>query len=46
MIFVIDAWYLTLSLLICIGWQLGFFLIAGPCKFDKVTDLVLIKQKK
>jgi len=35
---VLDAYYLSITLLITIGYQLSFFAIAWTFKFDKVTD--------
>eukprot|EP01125_Pyxidicula_operculata_P020892 TRINITY_DN7856_c0_g1_i1.p1 TRINITY_DN7856_c0_g1~~TRINITY_DN7856_c0_g1_i1.p1 ORF type:complete len:230 (+),score=26.72 TRINITY_DN7856_c0_g1_i1:159-848(+) len=37
-IFVIDDNYVVLTLLICIGWNLLFYLFAAGFKMDKVTD--------
>ncbi|KAI0160688.1 hypothetical protein GGR57DRAFT_490334 [Xylariaceae sp. FL1272] len=37
-IHILDAYYLTITLLITIGYQLIFFLIAWTQKFDKLTD--------
>ncbi|KAK9722730.1 hypothetical protein K7432_002451 [Basidiobolus ranarum] len=37
-IFVLDQFYLALTLLVTIGYQLIFFLVAYTFKFDKVTD--------
>lgn len=36
---VLDDYYLAITLLITIAFQLIFFSIAFTCKFDKVTDL-------
>ena len=35
---VLDAYYLSITLLITIGYQLFFFSVAWTFKFDKVTD--------
>lgn len=35
---VLDDYYLAITLLITIGYQLSFFAIAWTFKFDKVTD--------
>ena len=35
---VFDDYLLILTVLITVGMQLGFFVIAAWCKFDKVTD--------
>lgn len=35
---VLDAYYLSITLLVTIGYQLFFFAIAWTFKFDKVTD--------
>jgi hypothetical protein len=38
MIYILDNYYLTISLLVTIAYQLLFFSIAWINKFDKVTD--------
>jgi len=38
MIFIIDDYYLVISLLIGLGWQCCFFIGASTLKSDKVTD--------
>jgi len=38
MIFIIDQYYLTIAFLICLGWQICFFIVASITKSDKVTD--------
>ncbi|CCG83994.1 protein of unknown function [Taphrina deformans PYCC 5710] len=35
---VLDAYYLSITLLVTIGYQLSFFAVAWTFKFDKVTD--------
>jgi len=39
MIHIIDDYNLVLTLLICLIWNLFFYIIAAYCKFDKVTDM-------
>ena len=36
---VLDGYYLAITLLITIGYQLFFFAIAFTLKFDKVTGM-------
>ena len=36
---VLDGYYLAITLLITIGYQLFFFAIAYTLKFDKVTGI-------
>lgn len=35
---VLDPYYLAITFIITVGYQLSFFAIAWTCKFDKVTD--------
>lgn len=37
-VFAIDRFYLTLTLLVTIGYQLTGFAIAWTLQFDKITD--------
>ncbi|ORY05850.1 DUF1295-domain-containing protein [Basidiobolus meristosporus CBS 931.73] len=37
-IYVLDQFYLSITLLVTVGYQLAFFLVAYTFKFDKVTD--------
>jgi hypothetical protein len=39
---VLDDYYLAITLLITIGYQLFFFAIAFSLKFDKLTGLYII----
>jgi hypothetical protein len=36
-VYVLDSFYIGISLLITIGWQLTGFLIAWTFQFDKIT---------
>lgn len=35
---ILDRYYLGIAALICVGWQLCFFVVASATKSDKVTD--------
>lgn len=38
MAFVIDPYYLAITAIVTVAYQLSFFLVANGFKFDKVTD--------
>ena len=41
----LDDYYLAITLLVTIGYQLVFFAIAWTFKFDKVTGAVLVSSR-
>jgi hypothetical protein len=45
-IHVLDDYYLAITALITVGYQLSFFAIAYTCKFDKLTGAFLFSIVK
>jgi hypothetical protein len=44
-VYVLDNYYLAITLLITIGYQLFFFAIAFSLKFDKLTGTVPLRPR-
>ena len=43
---VLDNYYLAITLLITIGYQLFFFAIAFSLKFDKLTGTISLRHRR